>query len=81
MSAFLAKVVQEQTPDDRSERRAESVQDEPRFMARDHPDDEQVGDLRKRQQRGIEKRNQEQTGGAERQRKRFNPVDESPHTE
>ena len=49
-------------------------------MLDDHPDHQQVGDFRERENGGIEERDQEETRCAKRKSERLNPIDESAHT-
>src|SRR5688572_522795 len=79
VAAFSGQVVQDVAAGHRAERGHGGVIEHPVLVLGNHDDHEQVVDVRKRQERGIEERHREETGTTETERQGMQPTDERAH--
>jgi len=79
LATLLGQVIQDVAAGHRAERGHGGVIDHPVLVFGNHDDHEQVVDVRKRQEGGIEERHREKTGTAETERQGMKPTDERPH--
>ena len=79
LSALDAQQVERETPRSGSKRRKQRIEDDAVLVGRDGEHDHEIDDFRKRQERGVEKRDQEETGEAERERERLDAFEKAVH--
>ena len=80
VAALACNQEEEEATGNRTERRKQRIVDHARRMLDRKPDDEQVDDFREREERRVEKRDQEHSGAAQSEREALHPVQETLHS-